>query len=629
MGTKRVLAITTLVLVLSLVLLQWIIVYQPFIGPYQYINLFLGYCLLIVYLSALQQSTRFWYLKLVPIILSLVAIGYVAVFADDLVERAGLPTTADLVIGAILVIVVLEGVRQRFGPVLPIIALVFIGYAFFSPYLPPPFYHHPIAPGKIITWLSIGFYGVYGRIFYIGASIVFYFMIFGVLVQTCGAGAFFTEVGKMIGRNVRSGPAALAVTGSSLMGSITGSAAANVVVTGSVTIPAMKKVGFSPDVAGAIECVSSNGGTIMPPVMAGIAFIMSDFAGITYLHVCGLALIPAILYYVSVFFSVQCYALKNHIAPWTERVDYKLMLRRMPLFIIPIAVILGILVQGFSPTIAAFWAVPALVGLSLIDKETRPGVGKLVDGLAEGTKLAAEIALTCALIGIFISVMDLTGLDLILARSVQLWSGGHLIIALLIAMAVAVILGAGTSSVATYIILAFTLTPIFINMDIDVKIAHLLALFWAQLGHITPPVAVSAIPAAALSGGTYLKTAWQATKFGIPSFVIPLMFVYQTAIAGQFSETPLIMGIAAIVIAALTLVTINILIYSCYLTRLTSIERALAAGSLVGFVGFIFFQSNIWAFAGGLICFALLTLFQWHRGSMSREKRGTTINDSS
>jgi len=562
--------------------------------------------------KALQKKRRFY--SLVTSILLLMGLAgtvYVYLNSEGLQIRAGLPTTLDIAMGALLVIVVFESTRRAFGAILPVFGLIFLAYAFFGQLLPHPFYHPPVALPRVMSWLGISLQsGIYGSLIYISANIIFLFVLFGVVLRITKAQEFFSLLGMLVGRKMRGGSAQTSVISSGFVGMITGSAAANIIITGAVTIPLMKKTGFKSEFAAAVEAVASSGGILMPPVMGAVAFMMMSMTGLSYWSICVAAFIPAILYYLGIGLSVYMNAGKENIPPVKEEVDIKLFLRRAPLFIVPFGIITILLALQYSPMYAAGWALVTGIFLGCINKDTRPSWSILVESLTAGAKTAASIGTVLIILSMAImSVMSLTAVGPKVASLIHEWGMGMLPLVLLITMVVAIILGTMAPLAGTYLIVALIVTPLLLKLGLTMTQSHFFALYYAVLGFITPPVAPAVLIAAPLAGANFMRTVPAAMKLVGSAYLLPFLFCYDPALLLDFNRGPWL-GMLSIGVALLAILSISIFLYRHFLVGLGWLETGLVAISAVGFLTYFFTRGDILGVMIGGACLVLLTLWQ-------------------
>ncbi|MGD9829031.1 MAG: TRAP transporter permease, partial [Hyphomicrobiaceae bacterium] len=411
---------------------------------------------------------------------------------------------------------------------------------------------------------------------------------FGSLLSVIKVNDLFFEIGKAAGRIFSGGPGQTAVISSSLVGTVTGAAVANIAITGAFTIPFMKKVGYKPEDAGAIEATASTGGQIMPPVMGASAFLMASFLGVPYATIMAAALIPAILYYWSVVLGVQFLSVKAGIEAPIERVDRALVMRRMPLFLIPLAVMITLLAMHFSPSVAAFWSILLAIALSMLQKDTRPTLSGLAACLAEGAVIGAQIGVSLAIVGLMAQTLITTGLGSKIAGLVELLSAGNLILALILTMVVSLILGCGVPTSAAYGLVAIVVVPALVKLGVAPLAAHFFAFYFAVISAVTPPVALASLAGAGIAGASYMRTSISAFKLAIAGFIIPFLVVFNPAVILEPENWVWAVGSAVAIPVGLTALTAAI--YNCGLTPFTRTERLMAALTAVMMSGYAVFR---------------------------------------
>lgn len=570
----------------------------------------LGSALILIFLVALQKNTRFWPIKTAAFLISIALFIYLR-FSYERLDIFGMygATGLDLFVGAVLILLCLEATRKRFGFVLPSLALLCIIYMFVGPYLPGILRSPPIKWRTIIEMLSIGFTGagIFGPILQVSALYMFLFMVFAALMETCGGTEFFNQLGKLISQRFKSGPALASIITSGLMGSVTGQAGANVTITGSYTIPAMKKVGYAPYQAGAIEAAASTGGPIIPPIMGTAAFLITGVTGISYSKIIAVVAVPAFFYVLSCAFYVQFQAAKMKIVAYEEQVDYRELLLRLPLFIGSLLVIILLFAMGKTALLVSFWACAVLYILSLLRKVTRPTWSKLVDGLVKGAALGSSIAVTCAALGIIVAIITGTGLGIKLPTAVGQLCGNNLLLLLFMTAVVSIILGIGLPASATYLVVAIVLAPLLIEKNVPLLSAHLFAFFFANFSFLTPPVAIAALFGAQLAGAPYMKTSIEAVKVGVAGFVLPFMIVWSPVFIGDFSHP--LAAVAELVICILIFLWLQAGFVGYFMARLNILERILAIGGPFLLICYLHTHSMTWL-GTGLVLVLLMTGWQ-------------------
>jgi TRAP transporter 4TM/12TM fusion protein len=454
---------------------------------------------------------------------------YIMVIQDQLILRGGIPNTLDVIMGILAVLVVIEATRTRVGWALPIMAGLLIVYGFFGPYMPSQIEHRGLDLQTMISALYLSEDGIFGIPVSVTAEFIIVFIIFGAFLQVTGAGDFFSSLAKATIGGVRGGPAKAAVVGSALMGTISGSAVANVATVGTFTIPLMKNTGYKSEVAAGIEATGSCGGQIMPPVMGAAAFIMADFLKISYAQVAIAAAFPAILYYLSLFFMVDMEAAKRGLKGMAkEEVPNmkKTMLHGGHLLLPIVALILLLGFIQYSPQKAAFLSIVVLFVVSFIRPHTRLNIERILTALAQGAIGCLEVAVVCACAGIAIGIIMRTGLGFILTNVLIEWSHGSLPILMVLTMITSTILGMGLPTSACYIIVAVLIAPAMIKLGVIALAAHMFSFYYATLSAITPPVALAAYAASGIANSPPMLTGLHACRFGITGFIVPFMFVY-------------------------------------------------------------------------------------------------------
>lgn len=440
-------------------------------------------------------------------------------------------STTDFVFGIALILLLLEAARRSIGLAMPITAIAFIVYAYAGPYLPGILRHAGVTTETIVDQLFMTTEGIFGIPLGVSATYVILFVIFGAFLEKSGTGQFFMDLASATTGKSKGGPGKIAVLSSSLFGTISGSAVANVMVTGQFTIPMMKRTGFQPHFAGAVEATASTGGQIMPPVMGAAAFVMAEFTGLPYLTVCKHALIPAILYYLSVFMAIHFEALRTNLRGLLEDVPKlgSVLLSRGHLML-PVLVILYLMFKGYTPMYASLLATASVIILAALKRETRMGLGKIIKALEEGAKGTVSVAAACACAGIIVGVINLTGLGLKFTSFVLLLAGDSLVPALIFTMFAGIVLGMGLPTTAAYIVMAALLAPALVKLGIPTIAAHLFVFYYAIISAITPPVALAVYAAAGLAGSDLWKTGLTAVRLGAPGFIIPFMFAYEPSL---------------------------------------------------------------------------------------------------
>ncbi|MCB2193735.1 MAG: TRAP transporter permease [Deltaproteobacteria bacterium] len=453
----------------------------------------------------------------------------------DLVSRGGAATDTDLWLGGLVILLVLETTRRVMGPSLPIITIVAIAYTLFGHHIPGMWGHRLIDLEQLISYQYLTTEGLFTIPLGVSASFIFIFILFGAFLVASGTGEFFIKFANALAGHLRGGPAKVAVLSSATFGSISGSAVANVVSTGSFTIPLMKKIGYRPVFAGAIESVASTGGQFMPPVMGAAAFIIADMLGVTYLAVCKAALIPAVLYFFALIYMVHLEARRRDLRG-LDRSELPRLFKTIKEgghLLLPAVLLVILLVQGYSPMKAGLWALVAVVVISWFKKETRMGPRAILEALEKGAKGSLEVALACACAGIVIGCVTQSGLGLKFSSLVIQASGGSLILSLVFVMVASLVLGMGLTTSAAYILTIILAGPVLVDLGVAPLAAHMFVFYYACLSCITPPVALAAFAAAGVSGSKPFPTGFESMRLAIIAYIVPFIFVYHPVLIWQ------------------------------------------------------------------------------------------------
>jgi TRAP transporter 4TM/12TM fusion protein len=458
----------------------------------------------------------------------LASLGYLGVNFVDLQMRNGALEIWEYVLGGLAILVLLEGSRRAIGAVVPLIAIAFLLYALFGSYIPGPLGHRGFSLQRIIDANYVLWDGILGSPAHASAKYVFLFILFAVVLRKGGGGQFFIDFATAIFGMVRGGPAKIAVVASSFFGTMSGSSVANVVSTGSFTIPLMIRTGYQRHFAGAVEAVASSGGQIMPPVMGAAAFVMAEILGIPYLRVCLAAAIPAVLYYLALFTMVDLEALRTDLTgvPKAQIPRLPDVLQRGIHLSIPLAVIVFLLVQQYSAMVAGFWATVSAAAASQLRRHTRMAWRDMLASLEDGARGAVEVAVCCGCLGIIISTLLLTGLASNLAGFLVDLAQGNVLVLLILTMLTSLLMGMGLPTIACYVILAALVAPALVDLGMPKLVVHLFIFYFGTLSHITPPVAIAAYAAAGIANSNPMRVGFTALRLGLTGFIVPFMFVY-------------------------------------------------------------------------------------------------------
>jgi TRAP transporter 4TM/12TM fusion protein len=460
-------------------------------------------------------------LGVAPIVYLFVNYNYIVeriFYVDDLYP-------SDIVMGVLLTVIVIEGTRRVIGWALPITAVVFLGYGLFVAQLEPM---------RLIDQLYMTTEGIFGIPLAVSASYVLIFVMFGSFMERTGTGQLFMDFAMALTGHTAGGPGKVSVFSSSLFGTISGSAVANVMVDGPIAIPLMKRAGFRPHFAAGVEAVASTGGQIMPPIMGAAAFVMAEFMGVSYAQVTIWAAIPALLYYVACFSAVHFEAKRAgiHGVPRAELPRMKSVLGQRGHLFIPVLVILFIMYSGYSAPMAALLGTLACFPVAALRSSTRQyvNVGNVISAMADGAKNALGVALACACAGVIIAVVTLSGLGIVFTQFVVGLAQNTLLLALLLTMCAGIVLGMGMPTTPAYIIMTALLVPAIIKLGVAAPAAHMFAFYFAILSAITPPVALAVYAAAGLAKADIWQAGLASVRIGAAGFIVPFMFVYEPAL---------------------------------------------------------------------------------------------------
>jgi TRAP transporter 4TM/12TM fusion protein len=550
---------------------------------------------------------------------------WIFIYSTPILNRAGSFMPVDVIMGTILVILVLEASRRSTGPAVPIVALFFICYALFGPYLPEVLSHKGYSIKRISTYLALSTDGVFGVPIGVSANFILLFILYGALLRKTGAGQFFTDVAFALTGWTRGGPAKAAVASSTFFGMISGSSVANTVTTGSFTIPLMKRTGYPGHFAAGVEASASTMGQIMPPIMGAAAFIMAEFLAIPYYKVCIAAAIPASLAFFSTFMQVHFRAVSLGLSgiPRADLPKIKTAFAMGWHHIFSIFLLIYFLMRNFSPERAVFWAIIATVVssfiMSMIRKESPREFGKLIlEGLSEGAIGAVEVAAACAAAGIIIGAITMTGLGIKFSSLVVDASLGHLYLALPFTMIACIFLGMGVPTTAQYVIISSLVAPALAQMGVLPIAAHLFILYFGTRADITPPVALAAYAGAGIAKSDPWKTGISAFQLGIAGFIIPFMFVYAPEL--------LMIGSAWKIITAFLTATLGILCLAAGVQACLLIKTKWYEVIILLTVAFLMIKPGLITDGAGFTLFVVVLSLQWlRRKHVSEETKAEEV----
>lgn len=546
-------------------------------------------------------------------VLGAAAPAYIVYEYQELVLRAGISSDTDIAIGLLGIVLVIEAARRVVGIPMVCVVLFFLCYAFAGPYMPGVLAHRGLTVGQLVGHLYYTTEGIFGIPLGVSSTFIFLFILFGAYLESTGLGKFFIDLANAIAGWASGGPAKVAVLSSGLMGTVSGSSVANVVGTGSLTIPMMKKLGYHKNFAGAVEAAASTGGQLMPPVMGAAAFLMAEFVGVPYIEIVKAAVIPAFLYFAGVWLGVHFEAKRNNLKgiPRDQLPKIWVILRDRGHLAIPLVVIVYLLVSGYTPMRAALVAIFLSIIVSSLRKATRMKPIEVVKGLENGARNVLGVLVACAAAGIIIGVVTKTGVGLKLASGLLELSGGLLLPSMFFTMITAIILGMGVPTTANYVITSTIAAPALIQLGIPVLAAHMFVFYFGIIADVTPPVALAAYAGSGISGGNALRTGVNASKLAIAAFIIPYMFVMSPELLMiDATAGGLIISVAT---ALVGMVALSASLIGYLADHATGLER------IVLFVGgLLMIKPGFVTDVIGIVVFAVIIMLQLRRKKKTR-----------
>jgi TRAP transporter 4TM/12TM fusion protein len=576
---------------------------------------------------------RFDGVPLIDIVFAVLAVGaamYLPLLpASALAQRVGNPSPTDIFMGSALLLLTLEATRRSVGPTLPIIGLIFIGFAYFGPWMPGALKHGGSSWLGIINHLYMTNQGIYGIAIGVMAQYVFLFILFGVLATRIGLGQLFIDMAMVIAGRYSGGPAKVAIFSSAFMGTISGSSIANTVTTGALTIPAMKRVGYPAHFAGAVEATASTGGQITPPILGAAAFIMVEYLEIPLRDVLAAALFPALLHYFGIFIMVHLEAKKLGLRGLRAEELPKLgvVLKDHWLSLIPLVILVYLILTGKTPDYAAVYGIIACVVVGFLNPTHRLSIKDLWDSLASGAKNTLAVGAAAATVGVVVGVVTLTGVGFRLGYvvvqtatdigtflsalpilgyfTVSQWA---LFTSLILIAVACIIMGAGIPTTATYIILVAVAAPALAVLDVQPIVAHFFVFYYGVLADITPPVALAAYAAAGIAGSNPFKTGNTAFRLGIAKALVPFVFVYSPALLLVADGFTWWLFTTTLIGAMLGIASLGVAFSGYLLAPLKAWERW-----WVALVSFLFIAPGLTTMAIGLMAMAPIAILQFNR----------------
>lgn len=601
---------TAIALCITLLVLLFQATY--FISETQILPIFLSMILVYAFLKYPLAGGKKLYLRIVDwlLIIGSVVTGLYLFFNYlEVTMRAGVPTQTDVFMAVICVVIVLEALRRCVGWGLTGIAIVFLIYVFWGKYFPGLLEHRGYSLDRVSSRLYMGSGGIYGLTLATMFRYVVIFIIFGAILDKTGVSDFMISLSRAIAGRLPGGTGQVSIISSGLMGSVSGSAVANVMVGGNVTIPAMKKSGFKGTVAGAVEAVSSNGGQILPPVMGAAAFLMADHLQISYAAVTLAALIPGLLYFLANGAYVHFYAQKNgiHGMKKSEITSLGVVLKTGWLYTVPFVVLFVMLVAGYSPSYSGLGATVAAIICGFLNPRNRLSLRKLYEAVVDSGRGVVMLTIVSAGAGIVVGVLTITGLGNRMSSILVEVSNNNIMILLLLAMLVSILLGMGMSTTVVYILLATTVAPALIDMGVLPIAAHLFILYYGTMSTLTPPVALASYAAAAISGDSPDKTSWIAFKIAIPAYIVPYFFV--------FNNHLLMEGSALLIVTSVLFAVAGMIVFASGMVGFYKKSLITPERWLLGFAGICLMTGNPWGIGAAVILLVAFYFIYKMRGS--------------
>ncbi|MDR6224382.1 TRAP transporter permease [Desmospora profundinema] len=598
----------------------------PLLNTYPHRAVHLAVMLALVFLLFPMRKksprNRFTWIDGSLAVMGLATGAYILFYYTDLVQRGTtLYNDVDLWLSIMTVLLVLEGARRVIGWGLPVLAILFLLYAVYGQQVPlDAFAHRGYSWEDTIAYLFMGLEGIYGTAIGVSATYIFLFILFGAILAKSGMGQFFNDLALALAGSSKGGPAKVAVLSSGFMGSINGSAVANVVSTGAFTIPLMKKIGYHRNFAGAVESSASVGGQVLPPIMGAAAFIMAETLGVSYGTIALAGLLPALLFYLSVLTQVHLRADRLGLTgiPKKEIPKVKEVLKERGHLLIPLFFLIYMLFFS-SVTIlySAFWTILVTIGVASLRKTTRMGIRDLLDALETGARSTIGVAMACAVVGIIVGVAALTGFGLSLASGIIEFGGGSLFLTLVFTMLASIVLGMGVPSIPAYVITVTMAAPALIQMGVEPLVAHMFVFYFGIFANITPPVALAAFAAAGVSGGDPMRTGFQALKLAAAGFIVPYLFVYSNQLL--LVDTAWSEAILVSLSAALGVLMLGTALEGYLFTRIPWMLRfSLAVCAL------LLIQPNGLTDLVGIGVAAVTVLWQWRQ--KGKERKGSSVS---
>ncbi len=543
------------------------------------------------------------------LVLSVFTFGYLLINYTTIAKRGGYLLPFDLVIAGVAMLLLFEGGRRACKN-LAILGLIFFLYNFLGQFIPGELGHVGFSLKRVLNHMIWGSQGIFGIGIGVSATYIFLFVLFGAYLKYSGFSQFINDIAlTLVGRSA-GGPAKVAVLASALLGMINGSAIANVATTGTITIPMMKKTGYKKEFAAAVEAVASTGGQFAPPIMGAVGFVMAEFMGVSYSTVLLAACVPAFLYYLTLLFAVHFEAKKLGLSGLSkENIPIALdVIKKQGHLVLPLVVLIGLLSFGYTPLFAAVVSIFATVLASWFRKETRMTLKIIVKATVEGSRSAIAVGMSCAIIGIIIGTVSLTGLGLNFGYIILRVVGeGQLYLAGVMVMIMSIILGMGVPGVAAYVIVSTVSVPVLIQAGAIPMAAHMFCLIYACLSNITPPVAMSSYVASGIADSDQTKTSLIAVKLGLTGFILPFFFLNNPILLlGTVSNIPVTVTLRAVLTAAIGAIILSSGLQGYLLLKLNKMQRV-----LILIAGLLFIETQLVTDAFALMLFVSIIFIQY------------------
>jgi TRAP transporter 4TM/12TM fusion protein len=548
----------------------------------------------------------FWDIALV--VISLLVFGYILINYPQVAKRGGYLNKTDLFFAAFALLLVFEGSRRTSGN-LAVLGLIFLLYNFLGVFIPGTLGHVGFSMKRVLNHMIWGSQGIFGVGLGVSATYIFLFVLFGAYLKHSGFSQFINDISLTLVGSSAGGPAKVAVLASALLGMINGSAVANVATTGTITIPMMKKSGYKSEFAAAVEAVASTGGQFAPPIMGAVGFVMAEFMGVSYTAVLIAAAIPAFLYYLALLFAVHFEAKRLGLSGLSkENIPNALeVIKKQGHLVLPLVVLIVIMSMGYTPLYAAVISIGATVLASWLKKETRMTWKVIVEATVEGSRSAIAVGMSCAIIGVIIGTVSLTGLGLNFGYIILRVVGeGQLLLGGLMVMLMSTVLGMGVPGVAAYVIVATVSVPVLIKAGAIPMAAHMYCLIYAVLSNITPPVAISSYVASGIADSNQTKTSLIAVKLGLTGFILPFFFLTNPVLLlGTLSDVPLMVTIQAVITSSIGAIALAGGTQNYFLRPMNIFQRVMLIGS-----GFLFIATSVQTDVIALVLFSFVIVWQ-------------------